>query len=108
MIGLGSLNRRSIRYRSVRVAQLVARFLDMEKVTGSSPVANTKFSFIPKIKIRNQTKAVFVANQHWGSSHFMVGVRLKAANNKHLAVSVGNFRTTYIRKPFSGQALRRY
>jgi hypothetical protein len=42
-----------------------------------------------------------------GSSHFMVGVRLKAFSNKHLAVSVGNFRTTYIRKPFSAQALRR-
>jgi hypothetical protein len=43
-----------------------------------------------------------------GSSHFMVGMRLKAANNKHLAVSAGNFGRTYTRKPSSGQALRHY
>ena len=42
-----------------------------------------------------------------GSSHFMVGVRLKRFIDRHLAASVGNFRTTYIRKPSFVQALRR-
>lgn len=31
-----------------------------------------------------------------GSSHFMVGVRLKSATDRHLTVSVGNFRTILV------------
>jgi hypothetical protein len=40
---------------------------------------------------------IFFIFRFWffDSSHFMVGVCLKAANNKHLAVSVDNFRTAY-------------
>ena len=67
---------------------------------------------MPKNRFTSRSCAVVLreraARLGSGSSHFMVGLRLKRFTDRHLAVSVGNFRTIYIRKPSFVQALRRY
>jgi hypothetical protein len=85
---------------------------DAVRCAGSSPVPGTNRQAIRtnkrrKIGLRHAASPAR-RERFFGSSHFMVGLRLKSANNKHLAVSVGSFRTTYIRKLSSVQALRRY
>ena len=74
---------------------------------GFKPRRSPHFSCSPKSKF-GVLRFFGSVLRFFGSSHFMVGVRLKSTRDRHLEASVGNFRTIYNRKPSFVQALRRY